>query len=60
MNEIPKCKVCGKPVMDYRVLKHSAEYKGDYYHIHCFMPVWDREIKEAFEPVRMIREMLHR
>ena len=60
MNEIPKCIVCGKPVMDYRVLKRSAEYKGDYYHITCFRPVWDKAIKEAFEPVRMIMEVLHR
>ena len=58
MNDIPKCKVCGKPVMDYKKLKHSVEWQGDYYHSHCFMPVWKKYMEDAFQPLHNVIDMV--
>ena len=58
MSERPKCKVCGRPVMDYKKLKHSVEWKGDYYHSHCFMPVWKKYMEDAFQPLHNVIDMV--
>jgi hypothetical protein len=58
MSEIPKCKACGKPVKDYKKLKHTVEWEGNYYHTHCFMPVWNEYLNKSFQPLHNIIGMM--